>query len=191
MRISALEYRYARPDDVSSINELVARSIRSLHAGSYSDAIISEAIEHAYGVDWQLVRDQTYLVATAAGVLVGAGGWSYRGTIAGAHGPNDPEPPVLTPGVDAARIRAFYIDPDFARHGIGRELLAISEQAAYGAGFRQAELTSTRPAVPFYLAFGYGPKRDFDLPLPSGAQLRLRLMTKKLEPRAVTSRDIR
>ncbi len=176
----APDYRLARPDDVSAINALAARSIQSLHVGSYSDAVISEAVEHAYGVDWQLIRDETYFVAIAAGVIVGAGGWSYRQTIAGAHGPNDPEPPVLTAGRDAARIRAFYIDPGYARHRIGTQLLTMSEQAASAAGFRRFELTATLPAVPFYMAFGYRAERDFDLPLPSGAQLRLRLMTKCL-----------
>jgi len=178
--IDTLACRQAVPDDVSTIEALAARSIRALHAGAYDDAVIQEAIDHAYGVDWQLVRDGTYFVATAVGTIVGAGGWSYRRTIAGAHGPDDPAAPRLSPTKDAARIRAFYVDPGYARRGIGALLLGASERGALDAGFTRAELTATIPAVPFYAAHGYEPAGGYDLPLPSGRILELRLMTKRL-----------
>ncbi|WP_420141956.1 GNAT family N-acetyltransferase [Sphingomonas sp.] len=162
------------------IEALAARSIRALHAGAYDDAIINEAIDHAYGVDWQLVRDGTYFVAAIAGSVVGAGGWSYRQTIAGAHGPDDPPANLLSPVADAARIRAFYVDPDYARRGVGVLLLSASERAALDMGFTRAELTATLPAVPFYAAYGYEPAGRYDLALPSGRLLELRLMTKRL-----------
>jgi GNAT superfamily N-acetyltransferase len=172
--------RRAAPGDVPAIEALAARSIRALHVGVYDDAIIDEAIEHAYGVDWQLVRDGTYFVATIAGAVVGAGGWSYRQTIAGAHGPNDPPANLLSPNVDAARIRAFYVDPGYARRGVGALLLNASERAALEVGFTRAELTATLPAVPFYAAYGYEPAGVYDLALPSGRFLKLRLMIKRL-----------
>ena len=174
-----LTWRLAEPADVSAINALTARSIRALHLGSYSDDVIDEAVRHAYGVDWQLVRDGTYFVAEIEGVIAGAGGWSYRQTIAGAHGPDSAAAPLLDPARDAARVRAFYVDPAYARRGVGRLLLRLSEGAAQAAGFTHAELTSTLPAVPFYAAFGYAPVRAFDLPMPSGTMLRLELMTKQ------------
>ncbi len=177
-----LAWRLAEPCDVPVINVLAARSIRALHVGAYDDALIAEAINHAYGVDWQLVRDRTYFVVTNAGTIVGAGGWSYRQTIAGAHGPDDPPAPQLLPPGDAARVRAFYVDPSHARCGVGALLLGLSEAAAHNAGFTDAELTSTLPAVPFYAAYGYHPDGDFDLALPSGRLLRLRLMRKRLTP---------
>ena len=180
--IDTLTCRPAVPDDVSAIEVLAARSIRALHAGAYDDAVIQEAIDHAYGVDWQLVRDGTYFVATAAGTIVGAGGWSYRRTIAGAHGPDNPAAPRLSPADDAARIRAFYVDPDYARRGVGALLLGASERGALDAGFMLAELTATIPAVPFYAAHGYEPAGGYALPLPSGRILELRLMTKRLIP---------
>jgi GNAT superfamily N-acetyltransferase len=178
--INHLACRRAVPEDVSAIEALAARSIRALHAGAYDDAVIREAIDHAYGVDWQLVRDGTYFVATAAGTIVGAGGWGYRRTIAGAHGPNDPAAPRLSPPNDAARIRAFYVDPGYVRQGIGTLLLTASERGALNDGFTRAELTATIPAVPFYAAHGYEPVVGYDLPLPSGRILELRLMTKRL-----------
>ena len=176
----AFALRLAAPADVGEIQSLVARSIRALHAGEYDNAIIDEAIEHAYGVDWQLIRDGTYFVAMIAGVTVGAGGWSYRQTIAEAHGPEDPPAPRLSPSIDAARVRAFYVDPGCARRGVGRLLLRASEQAAIAAGFAWAELTSTLPAVPFYAAHGYALVGGYDLALPSGNVLELCRMTKRL-----------
>lgn len=175
-----LALRRAAPADVREIEALVARSIRALHVEAYDDAIIDEAIEHAYGVDWQLVRDGTYFVAMFAEEIVGAGGWSYRQTIAGAHGPENPPAPRLSPSVDAARIRAFYVDPGCARRGVGGLLLRASEQAAIAAGFARAELTATLQAVPFYVAHGYEPAGEYDLALPSGRLLELCRMTKQL-----------
>ncbi|SEN38127.1 Predicted N-acetyltransferase YhbS [Sphingomonas gellani] len=181
---TALSWRLAEPADVPGINALTARSIRALHADSYDPAVIDEAVSHAYGVDWQLVRDGTYFVAEIDGAVVGAGGWSYRQTIAGAHGPDDPPGDRLDPAMDAARVRAFYVDPAYVRRGVGAVLLRLSEDGARAAGFARAELTSTIPAVPFYASFGYAPVRPFDLRLPSGSTLRLELMDKPLIPRS-------
>jgi GNAT superfamily N-acetyltransferase len=177
---TGLTWRPAKPADISAINALTARSIRALHKESYDESVINEAVVHAYGVDWQLVRDGTYFVVEIDDVVVGAGGWSYRQTIAGAHGPDAPAASLLDPAVDAARVRAFYVDPPYARRGVGRLLLNISENAARKAGFMKVELTSTLPAVPFYAAFGYRPVRTFNMPLPSGSMLRLELMDKHL-----------
>jgi GNAT superfamily N-acetyltransferase len=173
-------WRLAVPGDVPAIEAIAARSIGALHVGAYDAAIIEEAIAHAYGVDWQLIQDGTYFVATETGAVVGAGGWSFRQTIAGAHGPSDPPAPLMSPSRDAARVRAFYVDPAYARQGVGALLLSVSEQAAIEAGFTQAELTATLPAVPFYVANGYGSVGRFNLPLPSGRLLELTLMTKRL-----------
>ncbi len=183
--------RLAELEDVAAINALTARSILALHKGSYEDAVIEEAVRHAYGVDWQLVRDRTYFIAEVDGAIAGAGGWSYRQTIAGAHGPDDPAAAPLDPGHDAARVRAFYIDPSYARRGIGALLLGLSEAAAREAGFARAELTSTIPALPFYTAAGYRPVRPFDMSLPSGAILRLELMDKMLVRTSASPADER
>ncbi|MGO6731172.1 GNAT family N-acetyltransferase [Rhizobium ruizarguesonis] len=178
--MTEISYRLAVPDDVPTINAVAARSIRALHKESYDDAIINAAIEQAYGVDWQLVRDGTYFVAEMNGDIAGAGGWSHRETIAGAHGPDDLPGAGLNPMHDAARIRAFYVDPAFARRGVGARLLRLSEDAARSAGFKKAELTSTLPAVPFYSRFGYNSVGVYSLPLNDGLSLTLELMTKLL-----------
>lgn len=179
--VCVLNPRCAQPEDVPAINALVARSVRAVHTGHYDEPVIKAAIQHAYGVDWQLVRDGSYFIVELDGALAGAGGWSWRETIAGAHGPDDPPGAPLDPTRDTARIRAFYVDPAFARRGVGASLLAISEGAARKAGFARAALTSTLPAVRFYSAHGYREMSKFVLPLPGGLSLDLVLMEKSLD----------
>lgn len=128
----------------------------------------------------QLIRDESYLLAERDGVLAGAGGWSWRKTLAGAHGRDAAPGAPLDPSRDAAHLRAFYVDPAFARQGIGARLLAVSEAAAAKAGFGRAALTSTLPAVPFYAAHGYRQTGPFTLALPEGLELDLVRMEKAL-----------
>ncbi|QAY77544.1 GNAT family N-acetyltransferase [Sphingosinicella sp. BN140058] len=175
-----MKVRLAVVEDIPAINALTQRSIRALHEGHYPPATIESAIRHAYGVDWQLVRDGSYFVAELDRGLAGAGGWSWRKTIAGAHGPNDPPGDPLDPSVDAARIRAFYVDPDLAGRGVGTALLKASEREACNASFARAALTSTLPARPFYARHGYALIEPFELPLPDGSSLTLMLMEKRL-----------
>lgn len=175
-----MKVRTARPEDVPAINALAARSIRALHTSHYEGRVIDAAIEHAYGVDWQLIRDGGYFAAEVGGELAGAGGWSRRETIAGAHGPDDPAAEPLDPARDAARIRAFYVDPPFARRGIGAALLTASETAARNFGFTRAALTSTLQAVSFYITCGYREVGPFFLPLPGDLALECVLMEKPL-----------
>jgi GNAT superfamily N-acetyltransferase len=65
------------------------------------------------------------------------------------------EPEALDPATDAARIRAMYTDPDFARQGVGRLVMRLCEDAATAAGFRRATMMATMAGVPLYEACGY------------------------------------
>ena len=176
----AMNFRKARTEDIPQIDLFIVRSIKMLHVEHYSPAEIEAAIRLAYGVDWQLIRDQTYYVADVDGVVAGAGGWSFRRTIGGGHGPDEPASPSLHPQNDAARIRAFYVDPRYARRGIGSQLLSICESAARNAGFSRVELTSTLQAVPFYLTHGYDVVGPINLPYAEGFMLRTELMSKSI-----------
>jgi GNAT superfamily N-acetyltransferase len=109
----------------------------------------------AFGVDSQLLADQTYFLIEEAGRFVGCGGWSFRSTLFGGDARQDRDASVLDPTTQPAKIRAFFVDPAHARRGIGSMLLEHCENAARERGFGQVELMATLPGVKLYAARGY------------------------------------
>ena len=147
--------RAALPADVPALEALIAASARALGRGYYTEAETEAAITHVFGVDSALVADRSYLIAEVDGVLAGCGGWSARRTLFGGDRFAAREDDRLDPAVDAARIRAFFVAPAFARRGVGATILGGCEAAARDAGFASAALMATLPGVPFYAAHGY------------------------------------
>ncbi len=108
-------------------------------------------------MDSQLVRDGTYFVVEAEGRMVGCGGWSRRRTLFGGDAHPQRDAAELDPSRDAARIRAFFVDPAHARRGIGKTILEHCEAEARAHGFSRFELMATLPGVRLYRAYGYVP----------------------------------
>lgn len=139
---------------------------------------MESALGTIFAVDRQLISDHTYFVVEAAGKVVGCGGWSKRAALFGG-GQLTPDPgPLLAPCRDSARIRAFFVHPDWTRQGIGRAILLASEQASIAAGFAKAELVATLAGVPLYAAFGYSAIERYQLTLPNGLPLPVVRMSK-------------
>jgi GNAT superfamily N-acetyltransferase len=152
----SLTLREARLDDRPALEALIARSIRALGAGDYTGPQIEAALRGAFGVDTQLIRDRSYFVVEdAEGRMVGCGGWSRRRTLFGSDAREGRDAAELDPAVDAAKIRAFFVDPGAARRGIGSRLLSHCEAQARAHGFRRFELMGTLPGVRLYAARGY------------------------------------
>lgn len=147
--------RPARPDEITVLERLIADSARQLSIGFYSPQETEAAITHVFGVDSELVGDGTYLVVELGGRIAGCGGWSRRATLFGSDRFAQRQMGLVDPAQAPAKVRAFFIAPEFARRGIGSALLDACEQAAHAAGFTQAELMATLPGVPFYAAHGY------------------------------------
>jgi GNAT superfamily N-acetyltransferase len=172
--------RKATLDDQPVLRQLIARSIRALGAGDYSQEQIDAALQGAFGVDSGLIRDGTYFVAvTGAGEIVACGGWSRRRTLFGSDERADRDESNLDPRTDAAKIRAFFVDPAHARRGIGRALLEKSETEARENGFAVFELMATLPGVRLYEKFGYQAGTAVAYPLPGGLTIRFVPMTKQ------------
>jgi len=172
--------RPARPEDEPALRELIARSIQALGAQDYSPAQIDGALQGAFGVDTTLIRDGTYFVAEAEdGRIVGCGGWSRRRTLFGSDTRADRDESWLDPAKDAAKIRAFFVDPAHARHGMGALILERSESEARRAGFSAFALMATLPGARFYAKHGYIAEEPISHPLPGGLSIRFVPMNKR------------
>jgi len=182
----SLHYRLAVLADVPVLHALIERSVRELQIRDYTPTQVDEALATYLSLDTQLITDQTYFVAEdPAGEVIASGGWSKRRTLCGGDlsigGDNNPagrDSSLLDPATDAAKIRAFYVHPDWARRGIGSKILELCENAARDAGFTHFEMGATLTGVPLYARHGYIEVERFGLPLPSGDSLTVVRMTK-------------
>ncbi|HEU5411710.1 MAG TPA: GNAT family N-acetyltransferase [Candidatus Acidoferrales bacterium] len=176
--------RLATAADVPALAALIELSVRELQTRDYSPVQIELALKTVYGVDTQLIADGTYFAADAASgenlVLVGCGGWSKRKTLFGGDAWNAREDSLLDPRCDAAKIRAFFVHPDWARRGIGSAILDACEDAARAAGFARCEMGATLTGVPFYRTKGYAELEPLAAPLPGGESLPIIRMAKNL-----------
>jgi GNAT superfamily N-acetyltransferase len=176
-----VDIRKATRDDVATLGALVEASVRALSTGYYSPEEIERSLAYVFGVDTQLVDDGTYYVAESEGAAAGCGGWSRRQTLFGGDRAKDMERDApIDPSRDAARIRAFFVHPAWARRGIGSRILRVCEDAARAEGFTRAELVATLPGVPLYSALGYTGFEDLGIDLRDGYVLRTVRMQKRL-----------
>jgi GNAT superfamily N-acetyltransferase len=173
-----MHFRLATFNDISELQNLIALSVRGLSTGYYTPNQIESAIEYVFGIDSQLIADGTYYLLELDDTVAACGGWSKRNTLYGGNQYKEKEDPLLNPAIDAARIRAFFVNPDYARRGIGRELINYCEQAAQNAGFKTFELGATLPGVPLYEAMGYKVIERVDVPMPDGETLGIVKMRK-------------
>ena len=88
------------------------------------------------------------------------------------------EPELLDPATDAAKVRAIFVHPAFARQGLGSLILATVENAAIAAGFTRFEMGSTLTGVPLYFLKGYVEVERIAVPLKNGEALPVVKMVK-------------
>jgi len=173
--------RIAQEADVPALRNLIDASVRGLQAGDYSPEQIDAALRKVFGVDSQLIADGTYFAAeTSRGGIAGCGGWSKRKTLFGGDEWVAREDSLLDPRKDAAKIRAFFVHPDWARRGIGTLILSACEKAAVEAGFTRFEMGATLTGVPLYRARGYTALEELEVPLGDGLTLPIVRMEKRL-----------
>jgi GNAT superfamily N-acetyltransferase len=151
-------HRLATLEDVPALAVLMDQAIADLQQGFLSpDQIASSRM--IMGLDTQLILDGGYFLVEdpTSGLVAGSGGWSRRATLYGGDHSPGRDAAWLDPNLDAARVRAMYTSPAFARRGVGRLVLSLCESAAAAAGFRRVELMGTLSGVPLYTACGYQP----------------------------------
>jgi GNAT superfamily N-acetyltransferase len=189
-----IQLRLAVQEDIPVLRQVIEASVRRLQTQDYSPAQIEGALQTVFGVDSQLIADGTYIVAeaktTLAGhsvqrssagmsVIVGCGGWSKRKTLYGSDHWTGREDELLDPLHDAAKIRAFFIHPDWARRGVGSLILQACEDAARSAGFTRFEMGATLTGAKLFGVKGYQPVRPISIPLLNGESLPVIHMEKR------------
>jgi GNAT superfamily N-acetyltransferase len=182
--------RLAHERDIPALHALIEASVRGLQADDYTPAQIEGALGTVLGLDTQLIRDQTYFAvepvffdyANAEPRIAACGGWSKRKTLFGSDHASVREPELLDPATDAAKVRAIFVHPDYARRGLGSLILAQVEAAAAAAGFTHFEMGSTLTGVPLYRLKGYVEQEQIAVPLANGEALPIVRMTKSALP---------
>ena len=166
--------------DVPALDDLIGASVTQLQAEDYNEAQRMGALGSIFGVDPVLIEDGTYFVAECDGRIAACGGWSRRGTPFGSDRSPARDDRVLDPAHDAARIRALFVHPDFARRGLGTAILTACERAAAAAGFQRLELTATLTGIKLFAVRGFIPAEEITLQLGNGATLGVVRMVKTL-----------
>jgi GNAT superfamily N-acetyltransferase len=173
--------RHAVPADIPALRVLIEAAVRGLQAADYTPNQIEGALQSVYGVDSQLIVDGTYFVVEAGDnpAIVGCGGWSKRKTLFGGDSWTDRQDAFLDPRNDAAKIRAFFVHPDWVRRGIGTRILDACESAAVAAGFSRFEMGATLTGVPLYRARGYVTLEQLDVARKNGETMAVIRMEKR------------
>lgn len=163
--------RHAATADLIALGALIERSAAALSVGFYTPAQTAAVTREVFGVDSQLVADGTYYVIEAAGEIVACGGWGQRSTAFGGDQAKSAPERLLDPAAEPAKIRAFFVDPGWARRGLGTLLMTHCAAQAAAAGFGALELVSTLPGVPLYRVLGFTDVEPFDLVLSGGVRV--------------------
>jgi GNAT superfamily N-acetyltransferase len=188
---SGFAIRLATEADIPALHALIESSVRGLQVHDYTPAQIEGALGTVLGLDTQLIADRTYFVAEPADPsargrkppLAACGGWSKRKTLFGADRGPGRMPELLDPATDAAKVRAIFVHPAWARRGLGSLILATVEDAARAAGFPRFEMGSTLTGVPLYRLKGYIEVERIAVPLANGEALPVvRMIKASLNP---------
>ena len=172
--------RKAKLQDRHDLEALIVRSARQLGAQDYTAEQTEGALRGAFGVDTQLIEDGTYFVVESEGRIVGCGGWSRRRTLFGGDRHTERSVAELDPRTEAGKIRAFFVDPEHARKGIGTAILRQCETDARSFGFSRLELMSTLPGARLYKQHGYLPGAPINYELAPGLTIEFIPMSKTL-----------
>jgi GNAT superfamily N-acetyltransferase len=189
-----IRIRLATHDEVPALRQLIEASVRELQADDYTEKQREAALRTVFGVDSQLIADGTYIVADASDAqggdpskpaTAGCGGWSKRKTLFGGDQYRGREDSLLDPAHDAAKIRAFFVHPAWARQGVGTLILHACENAARAAGFTRFEMGATLTGEKLFSVKGYVPVKRMDVPLDDGDVLPIVQMEKRYRIAAI------
>jgi N-acetylglutamate synthase-like GNAT family acetyltransferase len=172
--------RKATERDLPDIERVMRASLETLGNAYYDARQVASAMTWIARPDPQIVEDRTYFVIEQDGRIVACGGWSRRGKLYAGSAAEPGEGRLLDPSRDAARVRAMFVDPRYARRGLGRAILDACEEEARLAGFRSIELMATLSGEALYAASGYEVIERTEMVLEDGVVLGGAKMAKML-----------
>ena len=82
--------------------------------------------------------------------------------------------------VEHSELRACYVHPDAARHGVGTAIVHEIERLAKEHGLSQLQLAGSLNAEAFYVALGYSVRERSDVVLGNGHRMAAVWMEKRL-----------
>lgn len=174
--------RRAVPRDLPALREMQSRSLRELSFGFYDLHQVEAFLFYVGTLEEAVVDERNYFVAEIGGWLAGSGGWSPKV-------PHYLDVGASVPAVVrekyVPRVRSVFVHPDWARRGVGRRLMEVTENAIRATGQFEVALDATLPGVPLYEALGYRAVAPVDARLPDGTTLRFQHMRKVLPRHAL------
>lgn len=172
--------RRATAADVPAIERVMRDSLAGLSSRTYDRNQVRSSLEFVGHIDPFLIEDGTYFVAEADREIVACGGWSRRRKLYRGSGSAEKDAEFLDPRSEPAKIRAMFVATAWARRGLGRAILARSEEEARQAGFRKVELMAMLSALEMYVSCGYEEVEAVDAKLEDGTPYPLVRMRKEL-----------
>ncbi|HKZ97098.1 MAG TPA: GNAT family N-acetyltransferase [Hyphomicrobiaceae bacterium] len=181
--------RRATKADAAILKNLQEASLRVLAAEAYDRAALESFIRHAGTMDGALIEDGTFFVLELGGEIVACGGWTSRAPSYEAFSLEN----AGNAGANRATVRSIYVDPGFARQGLGTRVMQLVERDIAAAAYEESHLTATLNAMPLYGRLGYRPSRIVRLELPDRRVFTGVAMSKPLAAplAAGTSSDLR
>lgn len=149
--------RPARGEDAADLLRIHRRAIRELGRGRYSESEL-ESWAHGLSEDFYraaIVKPSHFEVAHDAGGAV-----------------------IAFAATRGNEVWLLYVDPDWARRGVGSALLERAERHLFAAGHDAIWVQSSLNAEPFYAAHGYGDGKTIDAETRGGRDVKAVIMTK-------------
>ncbi|MGE8412720.1 MAG: GNAT family N-acetyltransferase [Pseudomonas sp.] len=123
--------------DAQRISQVILAALLASNARDYPASVIERVRQSftAAGVE-QLMQRRRMFVALADGVLVG------------------------TASLDANAVRTMFVEPSWHSRGVGRQLMAVLQQAARDAGESVLVVPASITAEGFYARLGFRTVRE-------------------------------
>ncbi len=167
--------RLATRADEDSIVALQVECTHQLGLAFDNDFQLGSYIREVGLLDSDLIDRRTYYLVEYDHHVIGCGGWCER-PLSSVRG-NDKQRAAMP----QPTVRAFFVDPDFTRRGVGSAILTSVEADIRRAGYRSVELVAVLSTVNFYGAFGYQKLANSAVELSNGTFLPAIRMGKRFD----------